>query len=265
MIATLPAQDLRNRYDRNGYVVVRNVLDETLIADARRHEAWYRAQHPDATPEQLHGELADVRDPFYYHLARDERLLNVAAQFIGPDIAVFATGYIFKPPHSDLKILWHQDGSYWPLEPMEVVTLWVAITESTPANGCMRVIPGTHRMDLHPMQTDRSERNLLNSRIDLALVEEDQAVDLVLQPGDVSIHHPNILHGSGANESDDWRVNMVIRYIPTSTRITRQPWERAFLARGNDVPGLNRYLPEPVWTAEKYPRFEGCSRYEQPQ
>ena len=261
MSAPTNTDPLRQQYERDGYLVVQNVLDEALIADAQRHVDWYRSQHPGATPEQLHGELTDVRDPFYFHIARDERLLEIAAQFVGSDIAVFATGYIFKPPHSDLKILWHQDGSYWPLEPMEVVTLWVAISESTPANGCMRVIPGTHRMDLHPMQTDRSERNLLNSRIDPALVEEERAVDLILRPGDVSIHHPNILHGSGANGSDDWRVNLVIRYIPTSTRITRQPWERAFLARGRAVPNLNQYLPEPVWAAGKYPRFQGCDRY----
>jgi ectoine hydroxylase-related dioxygenase (phytanoyl-CoA dioxygenase family) len=250
-----------HQYNQDGYVIVRDVLDDATIADAQRHEAWFRSQHPGATAEQLHNQLTDARDPFYFHLCRNPRLLDIAEQFIGPDIAVFATGYIFKPPHSDLKILWHQDGSYWPLEPMEVVTLWVAITPSTPANGCMRMIPGTHRMDLHPLQTDRSERNLLNSRIDPVLVDESQAVDLVLRPGDVSIHHPNIIHGSGANGSDDWRVNLVIRYIPTSTRITRSPWERAFWARGNVVPGLNKYLPEPTWTPEKYLRFEGCERY----
>src|SRR2546426_172787 len=84
--------------------------------------------------------------------AIDERLLDIAEQFLGRNIALFASHYIAKPPRDGQPVLWHQDGSYWPLQPMEVVSMWLAADDSTPENGCMRVIPQTHRMDLQKLR-----------------------------------------------------------------------------------------------------------------
>ena len=78
-------------------------------------------------------------------------------------------------------------------------TLWLAVDDSTPTNGCMRVIPGTHRMELHEMQRSIDVPNVLSSHMDPALVDESKAVDFVLKAGDVSVHHPNIIHGSNPN------------------------------------------------------------------
>ena len=102
-------------------------------------------------------------------LISDSRLLDVAETFIGPNIALFASHYISKPPTDGRPVLWHQDGSYWPLAPMEVTTLWLAVDDSTPANGCMRVIPGTHRMELHEMQRSNDIPNVLSSHMDPAI------------------------------------------------------------------------------------------------
>ena len=144
-------------------------------------------------------------DPFWVRLVSDERLLDIAEIFVGPDIALFASHYICKPPSDGHAVLWHQDGSYWPLEPMEVVTLWLAVDDSTPENGCMRVIPRTHSLDLHEMQPRTDIPNVLKSGIDPELVDESSAVDFVLKAGDVSVHHPNIIHGSNANTSSNRR------------------------------------------------------------
>src|SRR3954452_1836358 len=88
---------------------------------------------------------------FYGPLVADHRLLDIASQFVGPDIALFASAYLCKPPGDGQPVLWHQDGSYWPLDPMEVVSLWLAIDDSVPENGCMRVIPGSHKTSLVPV------------------------------------------------------------------------------------------------------------------
>lgn len=260
MNPTATSNDLLSRFDSEGYVVVRGVLDAGLIAEAQSHVQWLLQNNPGTRPEQLHHWLA-VDDPFWYRLVSDDRLLDVAQAFIGPNIALFSTHYICKPPKTGQAVLWHQDGSYWPLEPMRVVTLWLAVTESTPANGCMRVIPRTHTLDLQAMQERSDVENVLGSAIDTRFVDETQAVDVILAPGDVSIHHPNIVHGSEANQSANWRMGLTLRYIPTSTRITKPDTGCPFLLRGDAVAGVNHYLPRPKYDAARHMRFAGCEAF----
>ncbi len=250
----------RQQFERDGYVVFRNVLDAELIQEASQHVEWLQKKHPDLRPEHL-GHTLVRHDPFWLRLVSDDRLLDIAEQFIGPNIALFASHYISKPPGDGMPVLWHQDGSYWPLEPMEVVTLWLAVDDSTPENGCMRVISGTHTIELQQLIRRPDVRSVLSSEIDPALVDESLAVDVVLKAGDVSVHHPNLIHGSNANTSPQRRCGLTIRYIPTSTRITREGWECAFLLRGDAVPGVNNYLPRPKYVEGECMPFRGCEAW----
>lgn len=249
-----------NDYQQNGFVVVRNVVDRALVDEARAHVRWLLKQHPDLAPEQLDTEL--VRDdPFWVRLVSDDRLLDVAERFIGPSIALFASHYIAKPPHTGQPVLWHQDGAYWPLEPMNVVTLWLAISESTPMNGCLRVLPGSHRSPLLPTRDRQDLPNVLGSSLAAEALNETDAVDVRLEPGDVSLHHPHIVHGSEPNRSDDWRLGLTIRYIPTTTRITRPEAGAPFLLRGRAVPQVNDYLERPRYVAGRHMPFAGCEAW----
>ncbi|HZO89928.1 MAG TPA: phytanoyl-CoA dioxygenase family protein [Chthonomonadaceae bacterium] len=260
---------VKEQFERDGYMIFRNVLDPALIQEASRHVAWLLEKNPGLRPEQLHHYLM-TDDPFWVRLVGDDRLLDIAEQFIGPNIALFASHYISKPPFDGQPVLWHQDGSYWPLEPMEVVTLWLAVDDSDCENGCMRVIPGTHRLDLQQMKPRTDVENVLQSGIDTALVDESKAVDFILKAGDVSVHHPNIIHGSNANNSPRRRCGLTIRYIPTSTRILIKEgtkltpegrWPSAFLLRGKAVPGVNDYNPRPRYVAGKHMPFSGCEMW----
>ena len=257
---TQASSDLREQYEREGYVVVRGVVDEALVQEARSHIEWLLRKNPDTRPEKLDTHLM-TDDPFWVRLVCDDRLLDIVEEFIGRDIALFASHYIAKPPFKGQAVLWHQDGSYWPLEPMEVITFWLAVDDSTPENGCLRVIPGTHRLALQEMQERIDVDSVLESEIDASFVDESQAVDLVLHPGDISIHHSNIVHGSNANTSPHWRRGLTIRYIPTSTRIIAEnrdlPWPSAFLLRGKPVAGVNEYNPWPKFVGGKHMPFQG--------
>jgi ectoine hydroxylase-related dioxygenase (phytanoyl-CoA dioxygenase family) len=247
------------RFERDGWVVARQVLDAELIAEAREHVAWLLRRNPGLRPERLNTQL--VRDdPFWVRLVSDPRLLDIAERFVGPDIALFASHYIAKPPGDGLPVLWHQDGSYWPLTPMRVVTLWLAVDDSTPENGCMRLIPGTQHRVLEALRENGDRINALGRHMDPALVDESRAADVVLAAGDVSIHHPNVIHGSNANTSPRWRRGLTIRYIPTSTRIDG-PSPGAFLLRGRPVDGVNRYHPRPRFDAARHMPFRGCEAW----
>jgi ectoine hydroxylase-related dioxygenase (phytanoyl-CoA dioxygenase family) len=248
------------QFERDGYVLFPDVLDAELIAEASRHVEWLAEKNPGLRSEQFHHHLM-LNDPFWVRLIRDDRLLDIAEQFIGPNIALFASHYISKPPHDGQAVLWHQDGSYWPLEPMEVVTLWLAVDDSTPENGCMRVIPGTHTLELKGLQENRTVANVLNSEIPPEFVDEEKAVDLVLKRGGVSVHHPNIIHGSNPNHSSKRRCGLTIRYIPTTTRIMRPKFGAPFLLRGEAVPGVNEYLPYPQYVEGEHMPFRGCEEW----
>jgi hypothetical protein len=201
-------------------------------------------------------------DPFWVRLISDPRLLDIAEVFIGPDIALFASHYIAKPPYDGQAVLWHQDGSFWPLEPMQVVTLWLAFDDVDVENGCMRVLPGTQNqrlLSLEEMEKQDDGMNVLGTGINPAQLDESAAVDIMLKAGEVEIHHPNIIHGSNPNNSSRWRRGLTIRYIPASTRIvSEERWPSAFLLRGNAHPAVdNRYRPWPVFVGGKHMPFEG--------
>jgi phytanoyl-CoA hydroxylase len=248
------ASDVAATYEREGYVVFRDVIDPALVAEASAHVVWLEAES-GLRGEDLGTELV-ADDPFWLRLVGDDRLLDIAEQFVGPDIALFASHYISKPPRSGRPVLWHQDGAYWPLEPMAVVSLWLAIDHSTPDNGCMRVIPGTHRSELHALRERDDVDNVLGSESDTE-VDESLAVDLVLAPGDVEVHHPGIMHASNANLSPHRRCGLTIRYIPTSTRIVCEGvWPSAFLLRGQ--PGVNGYRQPPVYDASRHFAYAGA-------
>lgn len=249
------AENMR-KYDRDGYAVFQNVLDADLMNEAKQHIEWLMNKYPDKRPEKLMQDLV-ANDPFWVRLISDDRLLDIAEQFIGPNIALFASHYISKPPFEGQPVLWHQDGSYWPLEPMEVVTLWLAVDDSVRDNGCLRVIPGTQRVKLQKMRANTKVASVLESEVDPALVDESQAVDLILRSGDVSVHHPNIIHGSEANRSPMRRCGLTIRYIPTSTRIKEPHWPCAFLLRGHAVDGVNEYVSRPKFIAGEHMPFRG--------
>lgn len=232
------------RYESDGYVTYSGVLDPGLVSLAGEHVEWLQRKNPELRPEQLHHWLM-WEDPFWLRLVSDPRLLDLVEPIVGPNIALFASHYICKPGGDGLPVLWHQDGSYWPLEPMEVVSAWLAVDESTAENGCMRVIPGSHRGPA--LEHHRHDREaVLHTQIDPADVDETRAVDVELPAGGVSLHHPMLVHGSNANRSPRRRCGLTIRYIPATTRITRPDW-KTFLLRGEAVPGINNYYPVPTY------------------
>lgn len=150
------------KFRQDGYVIFREAIDRELVGEASEHVTWLQRRHPDLRGEELSHELV-ARDPFWVRLVGDDRLLDIAAQFVGPDIALFASHYISKPPFSGRPVLWHQDGAFWPLEPMNVVTLWLAVDDSTPENGCLRVIPGSQAGELHDLRARADVDNVLGA------------------------------------------------------------------------------------------------------
>lgn len=253
------------QYERDGFAIFRNVIDSDLVAEADEHVRWLVAKYPDLRPEHLHHPLMRD-DAFWVRLVGDERLLDIAQLFLGPDIALFTAHYICKPAGDGQPVLWHQDGAYWNLEPMDALTLWLAVDQTTPENGCLRMIPGSHRIPLECPELRTDTPNMLFSSASDSLVQKmidsGEVVEITLNPGDVSIHHPHILHCSGPNTSPNRRCGLDMGFIRPTTRITNSGlYLDPILLRGRATAGVNNYRPWPAYEPGSTIPFRGHDRW----
>jgi len=151
---------------------------------------------------------------------RSPGLVRAVSTILGPDLLVWETQIFAKPARSEAYISWHQDLTYFGLDSGdEELTAWVALSPSTPESGCMRVMPGSHRQEIVEHRETISKDNLLSRGQEVVVdVDEAMAVDLVLQPGEMSLHHGKIFHASRPNLSDEARIGFAVRCIPTRAR-----------------------------------------------
>lgn len=171
-------------------------------------------------------------------LIRHPGILDVVEQVIGPDILCWGSSFFIKEPRNPSFVSWHQDSTYWGLEPPDIVTAWVALSDSTHENGAMRVIPGSHKLEQVPHRDTFAAGNMLSRGQEVMVaVDESQAVELPLQPGEMSLHHVRLIHGSEPNPSDRRRIGFAIRYLPTYVRQAVGMKDTATLVRGVDRHG----------------------------
>ena len=167
-------------------------------------------------------------------LIRDPRVLDPVEAVLGPNILCWASGFFAKKPGDGTFVSWHQDATYWGLSSNDVVTAWIAFSPSTPESGCLRVMPGSHKEQVAHRDTF-GDGNLLSRGQEIAVdVDEAKAVDIVLQPGEMSLHHVLLFHGSNANCGSDWRIGFTARYITTHLKQLAPIRDTAMLVRGVD-------------------------------
>lgn len=167
-------------------------------------------------------------------LVHHPKILDAIEDVIGPDILCWNTNFFIKEANSPGFVSWHQDSTYWGLDPDDVITAWVAFTEVTPENGYMQMIPGSHKVDQLPHMDTFHKDNLLSRGQEISVeVDKSKAVGIPLHAGEISLHHIKVVHGSDANRSDDRRIGLAIRYIPTYVRQTKVR-DAAILVRGVD-------------------------------
>ena len=228
MDAILTAEEVVH-YHEHGFVIPSRFRFELDVVDRIRADHMRLVQrgaeeHPewkDYCPALLPHDLSFV------NYARDPRMLSMVSQLIGDDVCLWTMSFFAKPPHTGREVPWHQDGDYWPICPLATCTAWVACDSSHSGNGCLRVIPGSHRQRaLFPHTVHADEQNKLALKRECPLVENgldpSSAVDLVLQPGQVSLHDVYLVHGSSANTSEHPRRGMTMRFMPTTSTFERR-------------------------------------------
>jgi non-heme Fe2+,alpha-ketoglutarate-dependent halogenase len=184
-------------------------------------------------------------------LIRNSKILDAVEDLYGPDLLCWTSNFFIKEGNNPSFVSWHQDSTYWGLSRPDVVTAWVALTPSNTTNGAMEFIPGTHTRDQIPHRDSFDKDNLLTRGQEVAVeVDVSQAVPVVLEPGEISLHHVRLVHGSAPNPSNDRRIGFAVRYIPTSVKQTAGE-DSATLVRGTDRYG--NFELEPCPTADMQP------------
>lgn len=172
--------------------------------------------------------------PWIADLIRSPRILDAVEDVLGPDLLCWSSQFFAKDAGDPNFISWHQDATYWGLSTSEVLTVWVALTPSTVQSGCMRVVPGSHKQQVAHRDTFAST-NMLSRGQEIAVdVRDEDAVDVILRPGQFSMHNVLLFHGSEPNRADHRRIGYAIRYIPTHVRQTVGERDSATLVRGVD-------------------------------
>jgi ectoine hydroxylase-related dioxygenase (phytanoyl-CoA dioxygenase family) len=199
------------RYERDGYVIIRALVDQAVLTRCIDHLGRLQGLGPQPGPIVT---APLTSDPVLADVAGDTRLSEIAGCLLGSEPTCFGCTYLVKEPRSGLAVLWHQDGYPWRarLGITVAVTLWIALDRADAATGGLQVIPGSHHLDAQPLRPQRSQPNLFGSEISPELVDPTLARALTLAPGDVSAHHPNLIHGSLPNRSGQPRRALAVRY-----------------------------------------------------
>ena len=216
-------------YQRDGLVVPDYRVPEATVEAMRRELDRLLADNPGNSsdimlcPHDPHGSAEPIKGSHaWLEFARLPAILDMVEQLIGPDIILWGTTLFGKPAGSGKATPWHQDGEYWPIRPLATCTAWIAIDESGPDNGCLRYIPGSQRdKNVRRHHQDDSGDWTLNQELDADQFDEAEARDVVLEPGQISLHDVYLIHGSQPNRSARRRAGYVLRLMPSSSHFDR--------------------------------------------
>lgn len=190
---------------------------------------------------------------FLSDLVHHTRIVDAIEDLYGADLLCWSSNFFIKEASSPAFVSWHQDSTYWGLSRPDVVTAWVALSASNKGNGAMGFIPGTHQAEQIPHRYTFAANNLLTRGQEVAVeVDASQALLIELEPGEMSLHHVRLVHGSPANPSNDRRIGFAIRYIPT--RVAQVAGrDSATLVRGVDQ--FHHFEHEPRPSTDMDPAF----------
>ena len=222
-----------SRFQTQGYLVPGFRLPQQRVDSLRSALDQLILDNPGVRPEKLvsaHvvGKNNAANDEgvkgsnAFLELAMEPAILDVVQQLIGPDIILWGCHIFCKPAGDGQETPWHQDGHYWPMRPLATCTVWVALDESTTENGCLRVIPQSHASKItHPHLLEDRTDLVLNLRTQEDAFDVNAAVNLELQPGQMSMHDVFMVHGAAVNRSAKRRAGVALRYMPGTSVFER--------------------------------------------
>ncbi|MCU4926402.1 phytanoyl-CoA dioxygenase family protein [Halobacteria archaeon AArc-dxtr1] len=250
------------QYQTDGYVVVEDALspDQIERVTERLREYTHGDRDPAGFDSQLEprverGELEveeegdAVRkfeglgmveeDDVFREVADNETIVSVAQQLLGPNLKLLRSAAMFKPPEIGSEKGFHQDAAYYPIHPMDHVTVWIALDDATPENGCMNVVPGAHKDGILGHEAVEYDTDIVIGERDY---DADDAVAVPMEAGSVLFQHCLTPHYTAPNTSEHWRRALIMAYMRSRSRFTKSDeelpgWVDSVHITGEEFPG----------------------------
>ena len=234
-----------NQYKEDGYIAPIDVLTKNEAEEVKKEIEYIEKKWPNEI-EGLGRNYVHLISPVLDKVSHNSKILDVVESIIGKDILVCGTTLFIKNPDKKGFVSFHQDAKYIGLEPHNWVTGWLAVTDSNEENGCMRMLKGSHKKDLKFHDQKFDENNLLTRGQTIENVPINETTPVILKAGQLSLHHPTIIHGSGLNKSKERRIGFAIQsYIGTNVD---QVLGKIYVqqARGNDTFKFHQHVKRPT-------------------
>jgi len=243
-MTSLTSKQLKD-YNDHGYVSPIDILTPDEANEIKTEIEKIEKKWPDELAG-LGRNYVHMISPVFDKVCHNSKILDVVESIIGKDILVGGTTLFIKDPDKKGFVSWHQDAKYIGFEPHNWVTAWLAITDANEENGCMRMWAGTHKEKIKDHKDTFNENNLLTRGQTVQNVPIEKTKPNILKAGQLSLHHPMIVHGSGPNKSKQKRIGFVIQsYIGTNVD---QVLGKVFVqqARGKDTFKYHEHTKRPV-------------------
>ena len=233
------------QYHDEGFIAPISVMsdDEALKTKERVEEA------EKVFPEEFNPENRNNLHLTFMvldELAHNQIILDAVDDLIGPEFSLWSSVMFIKNPSTEHFVSWHQDATYMGMSSNNFITPWIALTPSTEEMGCMAMIPGSHKQDILPHQDTFAENNILTRGQSVKDVDENKGENLILNPGEMSIHHGATIHGSKPNKSKQRRIGFALQsYCPHSIYqiIGKNIWMHIRGGERDDLNGLQLERP----------------------
>ena len=242
-MSMLTDKELKN-YKDNGYVAPIDALSLEEVEEIKKEIEHIEKKWPDELVGLGRNNVHYI-SPVFDQVCHNSKILDAVESIIGKDILVGGTTLFIKDPDNKGFVSWHQDAKYIGFEPYNWVTAWLAITDANEENGCMRMWSGSHKEKIKDHKDTYDENNLLTRGQTVQNVPIEKTTPNILKAGQLSLHHPMIVHGSGPNKSNQRRIGFVIQsYIGTNVD---QVLGKIFVqqARGEDTFKYHEHTKRP--------------------
>lgn len=235
------------QYERDGFAFPIRVLSDDEVAHYRGGLETAEAQYGEAMQRYVRSKPHLVLT-WANQLIHHPRILDAVEDVLGPNILCWGSSFFNKSPQDAAYVSWHQDSTYWGLEPHDVLTAWIALSDVPVSSGAMQFVPASHQLAQIAHHDTFHEDNLLSRGqvVDFD-IEDSQVVDVPLKVGEMSLHHVRLIHGSAPNTSKARRIGFAIRYMAPHVRQIKGS-DSATLVRGEDPYG--HFVPEPIPQAD---------------
>jgi hypothetical protein len=254
------------QYHDEGFISPIRVISENEALLIKNQLEQVEADFPDEINAQSRNNL-HLSFAFLDALAHNTIIVDAMEDLIGPDIALWASVMFIKEPSSKQYVSWHQDATYMGLDSIDFPTPWIALSPSNRDTGCMTMISGSHHSEIQIHKDTFAENNILTRGQVIPEVDKSKAIDLILEPGEMSIHHGAIIHGSQPNNSDQRRIGFSLQsYVPPSIKqvVGRNIWTHIRGRKRQDNDGIEldrpKYNMDPITVEQRRVAEENLSK-----